>query len=100
MKRTVLALVLALVAVGLLVSGCGDDEQQARVDTYTIALLTDQLAETGMVGLCRIRAEVVPEMPDAGERDVAEAVWRRVFTSDPSDTLLDWWTERLSVCVG
>lgn len=100
MKRTVLALVLALAAIGLLVSGCGDDEQQARVDAFTIALLTDELAQTGMISVCYMRADVVEVLPDADHRDVAEALWGRIFTSEPSDRVLDWWTERLSVCVG
>ena len=99
MKRTALALVLAIAALVLL-SGCGDDGQQARVDEFTIALVSDELAETGMTPVCYLRAEVVEMMPDADEREVAEALWGRIFTSDPSSRVLDWWTERVSVCVG
>lgn len=100
MKRTVLALVLALAAVGLLVSGCGDDEPEDLIAAFQIADMQDTFQGERLLRLCQAYEAMLDVNSESIVLDAAVDIVNEQRVEPLRPDAVDWLHDLLRSCVG
>lgn len=100
MKRTALALILALAAVVLLVSGCGDEDPEDLIATFQIADMQDTYNGQNLLRLCQAYSSMLDYNAEAVVLAAATDIVNEQLGEPLRPHAEAWLHDLLRSCVG